>query len=161
MKIKLSKSQWEEMGKKAGWSPLDKNKIIDDAFDFLNSAEKQLSIAGETDLVIELQNFSMKVLDRKQIKTTGKKIGQIKQSQSVNYDEIKQLIDDGQRAFRLKDTINACPDFENPIHKEAWKSGYRSALYGFTLNEALNNFGRQHFPSEDFDKFMDSLDKDN
>ena len=84
MKIRLSKSQWEEMGKKAGWSSLDKNKILDDAFDFLNSAEKQLSVAGETDLAIELQKFSMKVLDRKQRKTTGTKMGQVKESQNMN-----------------------------------------------------------------------------
>ena len=74
MKIILSKSQWEQMGKQAGWSSLDKNKIIDDAFDLLKSAEKQLSIAGETDLAIELQNFSMKVLDRRQGKTRGRGI---------------------------------------------------------------------------------------
>lgn len=72
-RIVLSKREWTQIGKQAGWSPLDKNKILDDAFDFLNSAEKQLSISGETDLVIELQEFSMKVLDRKQRKTTGEK----------------------------------------------------------------------------------------
>lgn len=65
MKITLSKSQWQAINKKAAWSPLDKNKILDEAFDFLNSAEKQLHVAGEIDLAIELQNFSLKVLDRK------------------------------------------------------------------------------------------------
>ena len=104
MKIKLSKSQWEEMGKRAGWNPLDKNKILDDAFDFLNSAEKQLSIAGETDLAIELQNFSMKVLDRKQRKTTGKKVGQIKQSQSEDFVELMDSLDEDNPA-KLKPAI--------------------------------------------------------
>ena len=104
MKIKLSKSQWEEMGKRAGWNPLDKNKILDDAFDFLNSAEKQLSIAGETDLAIELQKFSMKVLDRKQRKTTGKKIGQIKQSQSEDFVELMDSLDEDNPA-KLKPAI--------------------------------------------------------
>ena len=98
MKIKLSKSQWEEMGKKAGWSSLDKNKILDDAFDFLNSAEKQLSVAGETDLAIELQKFSMKVLDRKQRKTTGTKLGQVKESQNMN----KQMDDFFSPSITLK-----------------------------------------------------------
>jgi hypothetical protein len=66
MKIKLSKSQWEGIGKKAGWNPVDKNQLIDEAFELLSRAEKQLHIAGETDLVIELQKFSMRLLDRKQ-----------------------------------------------------------------------------------------------
>lgn len=65
MKIKISKSQWELIGKKAAWNPLNKNNVLDEAFDLLTSAEKQLSIAGETDLAIELQKFNMKVLDRK------------------------------------------------------------------------------------------------
>jgi hypothetical protein len=160
MKIKLSKSRWEEMGKKAGWVPLDKNKILDDAFDFLNSAEKQLSVAGETDLAIELQKFSMKVLDRKQRKTTGKKIGQIKQSQQEDFNEIKQIIDEGQRACHLRKSINACPNFDNPIHRKAWKAGYHSALHRKTLNEAFNDFTKQQ-SSEDFASFMDSLDEDN
>lgn len=65
MKITISKSQWEEMGKKAGWSSMDKNKAIEEAYDLLNNAAKQLDIAGERDLAIELQNFGMKVLDRR------------------------------------------------------------------------------------------------
>ena len=106
MKIKLSRSQWKEMGKKAGWSPLDKNKILDDAFDFLNSAEKQLSVAGETDLAIELQKFSMKVLDRKQkkTKTIGKKLGKIKESQSEDFVELMDSLDEDNPA-KLKPAI--------------------------------------------------------
>ena len=62
MKIKLSKKQWETIGKRYGWS---KNSLLDAAFDCLNSAEKNLDLAGEIDLVLELQGFANKILDRK------------------------------------------------------------------------------------------------
>lgn len=54
------------------------------------------------------------------------------------------ILDDGMRAFRLKKPMSACPDFDNPLHKQAWKHGFRQALQRRTLNEALNCFGKEN-----------------
>ena len=59
MKIKLSKSQWEKMG-----GGLSKQDILREASDVLDRAEKLLHVANQLDLVIELQQFNMKVVDR-------------------------------------------------------------------------------------------------
>ena len=62
MKIKLSKSKWEKIGKQAGWSPVDKKKTINEISDLLDRAEKLLSIIDEVNLAIELQKFNMRIL---------------------------------------------------------------------------------------------------
>jgi hypothetical protein len=65
MKIKLSKSQWEGIGKKAGWNPLNKNQLLNEASDLLDRAGKILNIAEEIDLAIELQKLDMRILDKR------------------------------------------------------------------------------------------------
>jgi len=97
IKIKLSKNQWEEIGKKSGW--MKKAQLED------------------SNLFTMLCN---------------------------QLDNIKQIIDDGQRAFGLKKGINNCPNFDNPIYKEAWKAGYRSSMHKKTLHEAFNDFMKQY-----------------
>ena len=59
---------------------------------------------------------------------------------AINLNEIKQIIDDGQRASRLKKKITDCPDFDKNIHQQAWKAGYYSALHGVSAQAAFDAF---------------------
>ena len=54
-----------------------------------------------------------------------------------NLAEIKQIIDDGQRAFRLKKSITDCPNFDSSIHRKAWKAGFYSAMDRVSVEAAL------------------------
>ena len=79
-------------------------------------------------------------LSKNQWEFIGKKAGLVRKSPSESVNEVKQIIDDGQRAYRLKKTIGACPDFDNSYYQEAWKFGYRMAMQKMSLEEAYTNF---------------------
>lgn len=50
------------------------------------------------------------------------------------------LIDDGQRAYRLRYGIGDHPNFEDSNDIAAWKAGYRAARQGVSLDTALATF---------------------
>lgn len=52
----------------------------------------------------------------------------------------RELIDDGQRNYRLRNEVNSCPKFDNPIHIAAWKTGYYSARDKVSVDAALATF---------------------
>jgi len=58
----------------------------------------------------------------------------------MNIDLIRQIIDDGQRNYRLRELISYCPKFEDPIYINAWKAGYYSARDKISLDVALITF---------------------
>jgi ribosomal protein L37AE/L43A len=67
MKITLSKSQWEEMGRKAGWgteSQPDNRTYLIEASDGLGQSLKLLHIAQEVELWAQLNEINNKILDR-------------------------------------------------------------------------------------------------
>ena len=70
MKIKISKSQWEQMGKKAGWNKSAntkialKSKCLADASDLLDQCEKQLMIAEEHNLWKMANDLNNEVISR-------------------------------------------------------------------------------------------------
>jgi hypothetical protein len=51
--------------------------------------------------------------------------------------DLVQFVDDGQRAYRLKKSINDCPDFDIYAYKQAWRAGYFSARDGVSVSAAV------------------------
>ncbi len=68
------------------------------------------------------------------------KIGKMGGWVEQNSFTIKGIIDDGQRAYRLRKSIGDCPSFDDPVFIQAWKHGYRSSMRKFTLEKAFNDF---------------------
>lgn len=56
----------------------------------------------------------------------------------------QELIDDGQRNYRLRNEVNSCPQFDKSLHIAAWKAGYYSALHNVSVNAALATFLKEH-----------------
>jgi len=53
------------------------------------------------------------------------------------------FIDDGQRAYRLNKSINECPDFSNPEHRDLWKVGWHSARDGVSKSVAFSTHRKE------------------
>jgi len=60
--------------------------------------------------------------------------------EKTNLYDIKTIIDDGQRAYRLRRGIHTYPKFDNPIYIHAWKAGYRAAMHRWTTDEIFKDF---------------------
>jgi hypothetical protein len=58
----------------------------------------------------------------------------------------RELIDDGQRNYRLRKEVNSCPKFDSSIHSAAWKFGYYSAMHKIPLNVAVETFEEEIQP---------------
>jgi len=55
----------------------------------------------------------------------------------MNIAEVKSLIEDGKRAYRLRKFISEAPAFEMNWQQEAWKSGFRAAKFNMVSDEQL------------------------
>jgi len=63
--------------------------------------------------------------------------------------ELYQMVVDGQRAYRLRSPVSACPPFENEAHRRAWKAGYYSARDGVSPRVALSTLQSDSQPPFD------------
>jgi hypothetical protein len=59
-------------------------------------------------------------------------------------DLLRSLMDDGQRAYRLRKSIGDCPNFELDSYKSAWKAGYYTARSRVSLDVCFTTWKKEH-----------------
>ena len=57
--------------------------------------------------------------------------------------DLFSFIDDGQRAYRLRRTLDDCPAFEDEVFRKAWRAGFIGATYGRSVQTILNELIRE------------------
>lgn len=132
MKIKLSKSKWEEMGRKAGWN-------------------KEAQASNEAQAEMQQTSVEMKESLQNQISAIQRTLSLL--NQLTNLDDIRANL------VNLKDNITRIETFKNSMQGEISSQGLQNAQAMTKLGSLLSGLNNINTLATNIDQYITQIDQ--